>query len=186
MQLMRNITITSLLVGFAVAVLLGRCGSSPNRPAQESPMDGGTGGEDGGSDGGGQPDGGNEPDGGRDGGQDGDGGMAISFERDVEPIFEARCATSGCHVPPSPAGDLDLSADTWEHLVNQPTSCRPSVARVVPSDPAGSMLWRKTKPVDPPERCGDPMPWGTPGLGVIAPGEFARIEAWIQQGALAN
>ncbi len=185
MQLMRNITVTSLLLGCAAAALLGRCGSSPNRPADESPMDGGTSdnadsGVDGGSDGGGQPDGGNELDGGS------DGGMAISFERDVEPIFEARCATSGCHVPPSPAGDLDLSADTWEHLVNQPTSCRPSVARVVPRDPAGSMLWRKTKPVDPPDRCGDPMPEGTPGLGVIAPGEFARIEAWIEQGALDN
>ena len=195
----RNIAFTALLLSCALAILLARCGTGRDIPSNESGMDGGPssgapdagvdGGidedRDGGMDGGEQPDGGNNQDGGIDGGQQNDGGMALSFERDIKPIFQARC--SGCHAPPSPAGGLDLSPDvSWENLVNQPTNCRPTVPRVAPSDPPGSMLWRKTKPVGLPDRCGGVMPLGTQGLGVIAPEDFAKVEDWIQQGALDN
>ncbi len=199
----RNVTITALLLSCALAILLARCGTDRDIPAGESGMDGGPdsgapdGGiedRDGGTDGGEQPDGGNELDGGTDGGQQNDGGIgqndggtALSYERDIQPIIQARCATSGCHAPPSPAGGLDLSPDvSWVNLVNQPTNCRPSVPRVAPGDPPGSMLWRKSKPVGLPDRCGGVMPQGTLGLGVIAPEDFAKVEAWIQQGALDN
>jgi len=112
----------------------------------------------------------------------------VSFCRDIQPIFDNRCIT--CHNPDRFLGSLDLTAgNSYANLVNTPTSptCMmtvPDSVRVVPCDPAASMLWRKTLPDD--SRCGRPMPFGTDGLGVIAPDEFALIEQWIAQGAQNN
>jgi hypothetical protein len=112
-------------------------------------------------------------------------GPTISFSMDVQPIFDARCA--GCHFK---GGFLDLTAgNSYAELVNVPTTpdCQnqvPDSVRVVAFDTQGSMLWLKTKPDD--GRCGDPMPFKTEGLGVIAPEEFAIIEQWILEGALDN
>lgn len=115
----------------------------------------------------------------------------VSFAVDIQPIFSNRCTL--CHnpeVPPVFRGSLDLTQDqAYANLVKQPTSqlCMeevPDSIRVVPGDPAGSMLWLKTKPDV--ERCGRPMPEGTEGLGIIAPDEFGLIEQWIAQGALDN
>jgi len=112
----------------------------------------------------------------------------VSFCSDIQPIFNNRCIT--CHNPDRFLGSLDLTAgNSYGNLVNIPTSdtCMmtvPDSVRVVPCDPAASMLWRKTLPDD--SRCGRPMPFGTDGLGVIAPDEFALIEQWIAQGAQNN
>jgi hypothetical protein len=112
----------------------------------------------------------------------------VSFAQDVQPIFNSRCTS--CHNSTTANGGLDLSAPgSYGHLVNAATSAAcsssvPNVPRVKPSDPMGSMLWRKTKPD--PTRCLAPMPFGTAGLGLIAADQFAKIEAWIQQGALNN
>jgi len=112
-----------------------------------------------------------------------DGGGMVSFAQDVQPIFNSQCTR--CHNPSNPNGGLDLSAPgSYQHLVNVPTSCNPAVPRVKQSDTIDSMLWRKTKPD--PSLCGSPMPLNTAGLGVTAPAQFAKIEAWIQQGALNN
>jgi hypothetical protein len=119
-----------------------------------------------------------------------DGGNMVSFAQDIQPIFNSRCTTS-CHDSTTANGGLDLSAPgSYQHLVNAPVSAACSAAvpnappRVTPGDPMGSMLWRKTKPD--PSRCLSQMPFGTAGLGVISPAQFAKIEAWIQQGALNN
>jgi len=112
----------------------------------------------------------------------------VSLCRDIQPIFDNRCTR--CHNPDLLRGGLDLTrGNAYANLVNQPTSaaCMAEVAgsiRVVPCHPADSMLWRKTKPDD--SRCRMPMPLGSPGLGVIAPDEFALIERWIAQGAQNN
>ena len=112
----------------------------------------------------------------------------VSFSNDIQPIFDARCV--GCHGGPTPSAGLDLTAGfSRGNLVNQPTSdgCMaevPDSVRVVAFDIQSSMLWLKTRPDD--SRCGNPMPFGTDGLGVIAPDEFALIEAWIAQGAQDN
>ena len=109
----------------------------------------------------------------------------VSFANDIQPIFDARCI--GCH---SDASFLPLTAGSSRaNLVGQPTtpSCMktaPDSIYVVPFDPPSSMLWLKTRPDD--ARCGVPMPYGTEGLGVIAPDEFALLEAWIAQGAQDN
>jgi len=112
----------------------------------------------------------------------------VSFANDIQPIFDNRCTR--CHNPDLLRGGLNLlPCSSYGNLVNQPTSptCRmtvPDSIRVVPCDPSSSMLWLKTRPDD--GRCGGPMPFGTQGLGVIAPDEFQLIETWILQGAQNN
>lgn len=113
---------------------------------------------------------------------------AVSFAKDIQPIFNSRC--TNCHNAVSARGALDLtSPGSYSQLINVATSpnCSAAVSgvvRVKPNDTMGSMLWRKTKPD--PSRCLSPMPNGTAGLGVIAPDEFAKVEKWIQQGAPNN
>jgi hypothetical protein len=115
-------------------------------------------------------------------------GPLVSFANDIQPIFDARCGF--CHDAVSLRGGLDLTAgSSFANLVDQPTSAgcmetAPGSVRVVAFDPQSSMLWLKTRPDD--SRCGSPMPFGTGGLGLIAPDEFALIETWISQGALDN
>jgi hypothetical protein len=112
----------------------------------------------------------------------------VSFSADIQPIFDNRCFH--CHNDVILGGDLDLTEGvSYDSLVSQPTSAAcmaevPDSVRVVPSDPEGSMLWRKCKPTC--DRCREPMPRFTEGLGVIAPEEFALIEMWIVQGAPNN
>jgi|GEM_PF-6426494 len=154
--------------------------------------DGGTpdgGAPDGGTDAGvdGGPDGGMEEDGGCDGGTAGDGGMdggvPISYAMEIQPIFDARCIS--CHDSVTHRGNLDLSAPgSRSRLVDVPSSCNPSVMRVMAFDTAASMLWRKT--AADPSRCLGAMPMGTAGLRFIAPMEFDLLEQWILQGALDN
>lgn len=122
-----------------------------------------------------------------------DGGVcdvsSVSFGRDIQPLFNARCTDAGCHGASDTRGNLLLVAPgARAMLVNQPTSTtcsaeRPGVVRVKPGDPRNSMIWRKTS--NDPTKCGDPMP--TPrALISVAPCDFAKLEAWIQQGALDN
>ncbi len=112
----------------------------------------------------------------------------VSFSREIQAIFNNRC--TNCHNPTLLRGMLDLTpGNSYTNLVNRPTSpgCVaevPGSVRVVPCNPLASMLWRKTLPDN--SRCRAPMPLNTPGLGVIAPGEFALIQAWICQGARNN
>ena len=120
----------------------------------------------------------------------------VLFNRDIQPIFNARrCTDSGCHgVSGTRGGDLLLAApDTRSRLVDQPTSpqCNadlaarglPNVVRVKASDPRNSMIWRKTSNAD--TKCLDAMPLPQ-ALISVAPCDFAKLEAWIQQGALDN
>ncbi len=118
-----------------------------------------------------------------------DGGMEVlSFNEDIQPIFNRRCTS--CHNATQPRGQLDLTApNSYRQLVDVATSsdCSavvPGVPRVKPGDKEGSMLWRKTKPD--PSRCLNPMPNGAAGLGILAPDDFDKVERWIQQGALNN
>ena len=115
-------------------------------------------------------------------------GPTVSFENDVQPIFDSYCTF--CHSGSAPPGSLDLTdGRSYDNLVNQPTSdgCMaevPDSVLVVPFDTQDSMLWLKTSPAD--GLCGVPMPWGTDGLGVIDPDSFAIIDTWINEGALNN
>jgi hypothetical protein len=121
-----------------------------------------------------------------------------SFANDIQPIFDERCTR--CHNPVQHTGGLDLtSGNSYDMLVNHPTSdpCMqevPGSVRVAtcdtpPCDPSQSMIWSKTMPdARAPDgtRCLQPMPLGTPGLGVICPDQFQLLESWIIAGAPNN
>src|SRR5258708_31617546 len=75
----------------------------------------------------------------------------VSFAQNVQPIFNATCATAGCHAGPTvPAsGNLDLSAGvSFANLVNHDVSA--GCATLVPNFPRGNAgdttgrnVWRK-------------------------------------------
>jgi hypothetical protein len=101
----------------------------------------------------------------------------VSFETDVQPILTTDCALTGCHVGPSPAGNL-LLADgfSYSYLVNAPSTEVPSMKRVVPGSPCESVLVLK-------------MGWMPSCAGSAAPGshyklltaaEVDRILCWIE------
>jgi len=114
---------------------------------------------------------------------------SVSFSQNVQPIFNASCASAGCHAGPQPTG-LDLRAGvSYSMLVDQSATafCTSQVAgavRVTPGDTTGSMLWRKL--ANDPSKCGAAMPLGTNGLINVSRASFDTIEKWIQQGALNN
>jgi len=203
---LRPIFLIALSILFAIGVF-SACGTGMETPSGNGPPivedAGHDAGEDsgfnGGSPDGGVPDGGTDAGidggaacggGGCDGGTDGgtgdggtDAGVGVSYELEIQPIFDGRCVS--CHNSATHSGNLDLSEpDSRSRLVAVPSSCNPSVMRVAPFDTAGSMLWRKT--AGDPSRCLSPMPLGTAGLRVIAPMEFDLLERWILQGALDN
>lgn len=100
----------------------------------------------------------------------------VRFGRDIQPIFDARCV--GCH---GGSGGLTLTAAiSHGNLVGVNSTCAPTMKRVTAGDPQKSLLFHKTSGVP---TCGGPMPRGTPGLAILAPAEFARIETWIANGA---
>jgi len=42
----------------------------------------------------------------------------VSFSQDIYPIFQVKCAFSGCHAGPNPADGIDLS--TWVNVTANP------------------------------------------------------------------
>lgn len=112
-----------------------------------------------------------------------DGGVPspVSFSRHVQPVFDLHCAR--CHTE---VHDVDFTlapGHSYAALVNDPASpaCNGGMMRVKPGDPQNSMLWLKLS-ADP-RRCLAAMPRGSAGLKQICPSDFARVEAWITEGA---
>src|SRR5918912_2273657 len=69
-----------------------------------------------------------------------------SFARDVQPIFAARCATSGCHSATRQQSGLALFSDSasYVNLVNhQSVSSSTRLLRVAPGDADNSWLVRR-------------------------------------------
>jgi hypothetical protein len=101
----------------------------------------------------------------------------------VYQLMRQRCR--GCHVPGA-AYSLDLSQKqlAYDELVGGPAMGAAEFIvcsgfgyrRVVPGDPAQSLLWQKLRDVQP---CGDQMPPGS-SLDVALANE---VEAWIATGA---
>jgi hypothetical protein len=74
-------------------------------------------------------------------------GGSPSFERDIAPVLEARCARAeGCHgTDPTPLVDLDLRRDrAYRELVGvRAETGRVALLRVEPGHPAASLLVQK-------------------------------------------
>jgi hypothetical protein len=96
----------------------------------------------------------------------------VLFDRDVAPIFEARC---GCHGPEP----LAFPPLTPSSLRNIPSPSMPDRLLVEPGDPLRSVLLLKVLP-DYPQINGLSMPpEGAPLTGQ----ELRRIADWIEAGA---
>ena len=104
-----------------------------------------------------------------------------SFERDVQPIFTARCATASCHNLVTHQRQLTLAAGyAYDQLVGVRSVLAPQYVRVAPGDVQGSWLYHMIA-ADPALRPGFPrMPLGrTP----LTDNQIATIVNWIAQGA---
>lgn len=126
----------------------------------------------------------------KDGGTDGgvDAGPPMSFANDIQPILTATCATVGCHTGATPTGTMNLSTgNAYNALVNVNTSAGCNAGgskRVVAFSPYTSMLWQKLTPDG--GYCNNSMPRNLVILRTQQPANFAKIEAWIVQGAKNN
>lgn len=114
------------------------------------------------------------------------GSETVSFAGDLQPIFNASCASAGCHDGgpgrPGPMGgksSLDLTdGSSFASLLNATSNCGPVV---VPGDPEGSLLIGKLTGL---ALCtGSQMPKGDPPL---ADNLIDTIATWICQGAEDN
>lgn len=106
----------------------------------------------------------------------------VRLSTDVQPIFSASCATSGCHSGSFPAGELNLQAGTaWSATVDVASSEIPSLKRVLPGDAENSYLYQKITGA--PGIVGQPMPFGSFPLPQV---QIDTIAAWIVQGAQNN
>ncbi|MDP2315821.1 MAG: putative metal-binding motif-containing protein [Pseudomonadota bacterium] len=103
----------------------------------------------------------------------------LSFSGDIQPIFDAECAT--CHRSPRPQGDLDLSSDGYDDIVGVASVDLPSMHLVSPGEPADSYLWYKVNGTQATVGgSGDDMPRGGVALSAA---DLAVIESWITAGA---
>ena len=99
----------------------------------------------------------------------------VSFDVDVQPIFDLRCAAV-CHVGPLPNGDLDLSAgNSFANLVDVPATGYANQIRVVPGDPNASLLFQKL--------IGDQFGNRMPLNGALPDSQITTIRTWIEDGA---
>jgi hypothetical protein len=96
----------------------------------------------------------------------------VSFAEHIYPVFQVKCAFSGCHAQPNPADGIDLS--TWAGVTADPNI-------VFPFEPELSRLvWAIEG------RAGiSPMPV----VGYTRPltiNQIQGIKTWIDEGALDN
>ncbi len=105
-----------------------------------------------------------------------------SFANDIQPIFTANCAIAGCHSSAAAASGLDLSeGNTYDHLVNQPSSQEQDLLLVKPSDAENSYLVIK---IEGRQTSGtQKMPINKSAL---SDDEIQLIRNWIDKGAEQN
>ena len=96
-----------------------------------------------------------------------------------EQVFSTTCAVSGCHAPPGPQLDLDLSAgQARAHLVGVASVEQPARSRVTAGEPLDSYLFMKI--TGDARISGERMPLGGAPL---APEQLQAIRDWIEAGA---
>lgn len=104
----------------------------------------------------------------------------VAFTTDIQPIFDASCATTGCHRTPNPQGGLSLmSGQSYGQLVNVTAQGYAPALRVLPGDPGESVLYNKVANTG---RFGG----GMPPSGGIGPTGIDLIRTWILEGAPEN
>jgi hypothetical protein len=107
---------------------------------------------------------------------DPDSGATLSGH--VQPIFDARCATPGCHGDIAPAAGLDLTAGAARgNLLEVASTQNPEVDLVTPGNPTNSYLMKKLLE---PGFTGLRMPAGSDPL---TDAELDTVRLWISYGA---
>jgi len=122
-------------------------------------------------------------DSGGDGDGDGDGDGAVTLSGDVQPIFDASCASVACHDSQNPAQGLDLSSGASQAAlvgVNSTASACSDEVLVVAGDSSSSYLLDK---IDGTQACGSPMPISGSPLSMA---QRQLIADWIDAGAPNN
>ena len=105
----------------------------------------------------------------------------VSFSNQIQPIFDANCAVTGCHAGPTPQDGMSLVAgQSYANLVNIPSIEVSNYDRVKPFYPDSSYLYFK---ITGNSIAGPRMPYLRPPL----PDSLIQtVRTWIQQGARNN
>jgi hypothetical protein len=95
----------------------------------------------------------------------------VSFQQDIQPIFNTNCATSGCHAGTKPAGTLNLEASVaYANLMDPKSGYLDTV------NPKASLLYTSMTSVT------NPMPPN----GKLSKCTTDLILKWIEQKAKNN
>lgn len=95
----------------------------------------------------------------------------------VQEVFTASCAVSGCHAGATPQEGMNLSiGQAYASIVNVPSNQMPALDRIEPNDPDNSYLVRKIEGTGLLQR----MPAGSPPLPAAT---IALIRDWVSAGA---
>jgi hypothetical protein len=93
---------------------------------------------------------------------------SLSYNADIQPIFNDHCATSGCHTSASKSGGLDLSAGNSFAELSKSGS-----GYINTSKPKSSLLYSEMRSDMPPS-------------GKLDDCTLEKIEKWMAQGAKNN
>lgn len=109
---------------------------------------------------------------------------APTLARDVQPLFDRRCAFGGCHsVATRQAGLVLVRGSSHGALVNRPSLLQGSRTLVVPGDTAASWLMTMISTDDDARIGYSRMPLAATPL---TPNQIATIARWIDRGAPEN
>lgn len=103
-----------------------------------------------------------------------------SFSQDIQPVFSASCALSGCHDDTASADLNLLQGKSYNNLVNIKSTQEPDKIRVIPNDAANSYLVIK---IEGRQSAGERMPKGGSPLSSA---KIQNIKNWINKGAKNN
>jgi len=103
----------------------------------------------------------------------------VTLAADVQPIFTARCALSGCHAGARPQEGMNLSSgQALQNVLDVNSAEVPALKRVKAGDPDNSYLFEKISKNPP--RSGERMPLLG---GPLSQAQIDTIRHWIEQGA---
>jgi len=112
------------------------------------------------------------------------GPIELFHEEDILPIWIAACTDSACHDPDSPEAMLDLATDgVYERICDgSHTQTGMPYIDCVGGDPQNSYIFRKLEGshTDNLNGSGGTMPPD----GSLSDADIARVEAWIEAGAM--
>ena len=110
---------------------------------------------------------------------------SATLSGDVQPIFTANCALSGCHAGTGPAAGMNLGAGLgFAHTVNRPSTEVPGRDRIEPFQPDASYLINK---IEGTAGSVGGIPSRMPlGGAPLSQAQIDLIRSWILAGAQNN